>query len=206
METAGPHLPRLETARLVVRPFELTDLDDIHRILDVELADAEFGSEGPGSRQQREDWLRWSILNYEQLARLYQPPYGERAIVLRASGELIGACGCVPSFGPFHQLPFWSGTDATPEPAGFTPEFGLYYAMSPRHQGRGYTVEAVGAVVAHVFEHLHLERIVATTTYENAASIRVMEKLGMSIQRNPLPDPPWFQVVGVLTRASRAGG
>jgi hypothetical protein len=49
--------------------------------------------------------LRWSVLNEAQLARLYQPPYGDRAVVLKSSQELIGACGFVPSFGPFGQLP-----------------------------------------------------------------------------------------------------
>jgi RimJ/RimL family protein N-acetyltransferase len=43
-----------------------------------------------------------------------------------------------------------------------------------------------------------LLRIVATTHDDNDASIRVMRKLGMLIERNPYPDPPWLQVVGVL--------
>jgi hypothetical protein len=54
------------------------------------------------------------------------------------------------------------------------------------------------ALVDHAFEHLRLERLVATTTYVNAASIAVMRKLGMRIERNPYPSPPWLQVVGVL--------
>ena len=49
------------------------------------------------------------------------------------------------------------------------------------------------------FSILHLGRIVATTRYNNTASIRVMGKLGMRIERNPSPDPPWFQVVGFVT-------
>jgi hypothetical protein len=28
--------------------------------------------------------------------------------------------------------------------------------------------------------------------------MRVMQKLGMRIEHNPLPEPPWFQVGGVL--------
>jgi ribosomal-protein-alanine N-acetyltransferase len=43
-----------------------------------------------------------------------------------------------------------------------------------------------------------VKRVVATTTYENAASVRVMRKLGMRVERNPFPDPPWLQVVGLL--------
>jgi [ribosomal protein S5]-alanine N-acetyltransferase len=43
-----------------------------------------------------------------------------------------------------------------------------------------------------------LRRVVATTTYDNEASMGVMRKLGMRIERNPFPDPPWLQVVGIL--------
>ena len=78
------------------------------------------------------------------------------------------------------------------------PEFGLFYAVSPAHQRRGYAVEATRAIVKYAFEDLYLRRIVATTTYRNTASIRVMEKVGMQIERNPYRDPPWFQVVGIL--------
>src|SRR4030095_14046261 len=35
-------LPALETARLTIRRFHADDLDPIHRILDVELANADF--------------------------------------------------------------------------------------------------------------------------------------------------------------------
>ena len=45
---------------------------------------------------------------------------------------------------------------------------------------------------------LNLERIVATTMHDNHASIAVMRRLGMTIAANPLPEPPWFQVVGWL--------
>ena len=37
----------------------------------------------------RERWLRWTQLSYEQLAELRQPPYGERAIALNDSGSLV---------------------------------------------------------------------------------------------------------------------
>jgi hypothetical protein len=31
----------------------------------------------------------------------------------------------------------------------------------------------------------------------------VMRKLGMTLARNPFPDPPWLQVVGVLQNRSQ---
>lgn len=47
-------------------------------------------------------------------------------------------------------------------------------------------------------EWLDWSRLSATTEYDNTASIGVMRKPGMTIAKNPLPDPPWLQVVGIL--------
>jgi [ribosomal protein S5]-alanine N-acetyltransferase len=184
-------VPPLETQRLTIRPCCAADLQSLHHLLDVELVETDFGTDGAMKLQEREEWLRWSILNYEQLARLYQPPYGDRAIVLKATGQLVGACGFVPSFGPFGQL-------AAPEVSLYSPEFGLFYAVSPSCQRQGYAAEAARALIDYAFQQLHVQRVVATTTYDNAASIRVMQKLGMTIERNTLRDPPWFQAVGIL--------
>lgn len=191
-------MPTLETERLLIRPFVADDLAAVHQLLDVELAEAEMGNSGAATLAERGRWLDWTIRNYEQLARLYQPPYGDRAVVLRESGSLIGACGYVPSYGPFGQLPHWA--TRTPFPAGFgQPEFGLYWAIAPGQQRRGYATEAGRALIDYIFTAFDLGRIVATTTLENAASIGVMRKLGMTVEQNPLPTPPWFQTVGVLT-------
>src|SRR5207245_1301352 len=65
--------------------------------------------------------------------------------------------------------------------------------------------DAGRALIDHAFGYLKLDRIVATTTHTNAASIGLMEKLGMQIDRNPYPDPPWLQVVGVLLHPSLRG-
>lgn len=190
-------MPVLETARLVIRPFTRADFEFIHQLLDVELRDAEFGTEGALSREARRAWLEWTVLNYEQLAGMYQPPYGDRAIMLKVSGELVGSCGYVPCLAPFGQLPGFRATTAAGA-ARNTPEFGLYWAIAPRRQRRGYASEAGRALVAYAFEQLNLQRIVAGTTYDNAASIGVMRRIGMRITHNPLPDPPWLQVMGVL--------
>ncbi|MFO7635275.1 MAG: GNAT family N-acetyltransferase [Caldilinea sp.] len=75
---------------------------------------------------------------------------------------------------------------------------GLYWEVSPRHQRRGYATEAGAALIRYAFMELNLQRLVANTNYDNAASIGVMRKLGMSIQHNPLPEPPSMQIVGML--------
>jgi len=192
-------VPPLETERLIIRPFTVDDLDDVHQLLDVDLHDANFGSEGATTRDERRKWLEWTVMNYEELAKLYQPPYGDRAVTLKSTGQVIGACGYVPSFGPFGQLPaFRSDVADSVAERLFVPEFGLFYAFSPAFQRQGYATEAAKALIDYAFGQLNLRRIVATTSYDNAGSIGVMRKLGMQIERNPYADPPWFQVVGFL--------
>ena len=189
-------MPVLESGRLIIRPFALIDLDDVHRILDVELSDADLGTEGAQTLEGRKAWLEWTVMNYEQLAQQYQPPYGDRAIVLKQTGELIGGVGYVPCLNLFGQLPYFQSRHAPAD--RYWTEFGLYWAVSPAHQRNGYATEAARAMVKYAFDALELGRLVATTTHENEASAGVMRKLGMHIEQNPLPEPPWLQVVGIL--------
>lgn len=189
------HMPTLETERLVIRPFTEEDLDAAHRILDVELGEADLGYESAKGIEERGRWLRWTVMNYEELAKLEQPPYGDRAVTLRRTGQMVGACGYVPCLGPFDQLR--SPPAAGSAPSAYTTEFGLYYAVSPAFQRRGYATEAARALLEYAFRHLRLKHVVAMTTIGNVASVRVMEKLGMRVERNPHPEPPWFQVVGI---------
>ena len=170
----------LETQRLRVRPLSTGDADAVHAV---------SGEPHPG-------WLEWTVASYGQLEALRQPPYGERAICLREGGELVGMVGVVPSMGPFAQLPGFGGAIG---PANrMRPEVGLYWAVASQHRGNGYATEAARAVIDHGFAELGLARIVATTERDNLASIAVMRRLCMRIERNPLTEPDWFQVVGWL--------
>jgi RimJ/RimL family protein N-acetyltransferase len=135
------------------------------------------------------------VLNHNALADLRQPPYGDRAVALKSSGEFVGSVGLVPSYGPFDRLPSFGGNRG----AGlFRPEMGLFWATRTAHLRQGYASEAARALIDYAFSSLNLARIVATTEYDNVASQAVMRSLGMSVEHNPQPDPGWFQVVGVL--------
>lgn len=182
------YLPILETERLIVRPFAMSDLEVAHRLLDKDAFQTEK------TQKDREDWLRWTVLNYWALGQSYQPPYGDRAIELKATGGLVGAVGLVPALGPFTQLDNPSSIDAQ----RFFPEFGLFWAVLSEHRGNGFATEAAKAIIDYAFGPLNLKRIIATTEHENIASQAVMKRLGMEIKANPLPEPTWFQVVGIL--------
>jgi [ribosomal protein S5]-alanine N-acetyltransferase len=194
-EHATMQVPDLHTPRLSIRPLVMADRSAIHRVLHRAFDEADELDDVQALAERR-SWLEWTLLSYEWHARLHQPPYGERGVVLRSSGELIGTVGYVPSFDAFGQIPALS-TDGT-APGVLTPEFGLFWAVEPEQQGQGYATEAARAMIAYAFEHLRARRVVATTEHSNLASQAVMRKLGMTLVHNPLPDPPWLQVVGVL--------
>lgn len=183
-------IPVLETERLTIRELEQTDLHDTHRIL----CEA-FQETLP--LEERREWLDWTIMSYKAYDGLAQPNYGERAIVRKQDNRLVGAVGLVPALGPFGQLPYFTALNGQ-EDRFFHPEFGLFWAVDPACHRQGYATEAANALVDHLFKHMNLRRIIATTEYDNEGSMGVMKRLGMNIQKNPYPDPVWFQVVGVL--------
>ena len=176
----------LQTPRLHVRPFEYADLDAINAVLNE--------SFGHMTTDDRGHWLAWTRMGYIEQARLYQPPFGDRAVVLRATGQVIGAVGFVPSFGPFDLLPGFAA-----ESTGLnTTEMGLFYVLGSAWRGQGFATEAARALASYAFTQLGLKRLVATTEHDNAASIAVMQRLGMTLHSAPPQAPPWFQVIGVL--------
>jgi RimJ/RimL family protein N-acetyltransferase len=185
-----------ETQRLRIRPLASEDLPVIHRILDRTFGDGSKVDDRT-ALQERRSWLQWSALNQEWFPKLHQPPYGERAIALKETNTVVGAVGLVPCLDVFEQIPALRCADQAIVSYA-TPEVGLFWVIDPQHQRHGYATEAARAMIDFAFRQLWLKRIIATTEYGNEASQAVMRKLGMRLERNPLPDPDWLQVVGVL--------
>jgi ribosomal-protein-alanine N-acetyltransferase len=77
----------------------------------------------------------------------------------RASGELVGDCGI--------QL-LEDGPDV---------ELGFH--LRPSVWGRGYATEAAQACLDAAFSGLGLDEVIAIVAPGNAASVRVLEKIGM---------------------------
>ncbi|HSF83932.1 MAG TPA: GNAT family N-acetyltransferase [Anaerolineales bacterium] len=180
-------IPTLETERLIIRELTMDDFESIHNVLN-----KSFGWEMPIAERQR--WLQWTVLGYEMFSMLELPHYGERAIVLKENGEIIGAVGIVPYLETFNKVTAFERSPNSPA----TAEVGLFWAIDPAYQRNGYATEAAHTVMKYLFGHEKLGRIIATTGYENLPSQKVMEKLGMMVQRLDEPQPPDQFVVGVL--------
>ena len=187
----------IETPRLIIRPFVKGDFA-IHRILDQEFGEA--GSDRAALKDPK-SWLGWQILSEEWFRRMRQPPYGDQAITVKKGNQLVGAVGYVPCLEPFEQIPELRGPS---QPSRYcTTELGLFYAIDPEYRRQGYASEAAQAMLQYAFRQLHVRRVIAMTDYANVASQNVMRKLGMKITRNPLPEPRWLQIVGVLENPGR---
>jgi [ribosomal protein S5]-alanine N-acetyltransferase len=143
---------QLITARLVLRPVERGDLEPLKAIWGDPAVMAHMGR---GTRDAAESLKR--VLELIEHQRRHG--FGKWAAIERATGELIGYCGI--------EL-YEDGPDA---------ELGFCLARSA--WGRGYATEASRAWLQHAFAALGFERVVALVLPANAASIRVLEKLGM---------------------------
>lgn len=182
----------IQTNRVAIRELEMDDLDAVHQLLDRDLKMDNL------SREERARWLEWTILSYEQHKRLYQPPHGEFALVLKDNDLLIGAVGFAPSRIPLGMLPSGGAYHDPNTGRKIIPQIGLFYAVATQYQKCGYASEAAKAMIDYAFNEMGYKRIVATTEYDNHASQAVMRKLGMTLERNPYEEMPWFQIVGIL--------
>jgi RimJ/RimL family protein N-acetyltransferase len=71
-------------------------------------------------------------------------------------------------------------------PTHFTPTVEIGWRLDRTYWGRGYATEAARAALADGFQRAGLREVVSFTIPINLASIRVMEKLGLS--RDPADD------------------
>jgi RimJ/RimL family protein N-acetyltransferase len=82
------------------------------------------------------------------------------AVTLRSTGELIGDCG--------------SKTDASDPRLA---EIG--YTIAAGHQGNGYGSDTVRTLVGYLFDARGKHRVTASCDPRNAASIRLLERVGL---------------------------
>lgn len=66
------------------------------------------------------------------------------------------------------------------------------YTLSRAYQGRGFATEAVACVLTYAFLTFDLHRIIAITDCENAASVALLERIGMRREGHFLQNV-WFK-------------
>jgi RimJ/RimL family protein N-acetyltransferase len=196
MNDSPTRMPPLVTDRLVIRQLEAADLAPVHGLLDI--GEAVLAGKPLPSIEHRRDWLHRTIAATELLASLTQPPYTDRAITLRENHGLIGICGLNSTLVPSGRFQAMRSLGVPADPRPFYAEVGLFWHLALGSRGQGFATEAGAALIDYAFTTMRLQRVVATTEHANAASQAVMRRLGMTIERNPQPDPHWLQIVATL--------
>lgn len=148
----------IETARLLLRPVTMRDLDDLHGVI---YSDPQVTTYLPGGEPwplcETRSLLAWWVAHWEDQG------FGPWAVIEQASGAFLGDCGLVIMPGAEHPIE-------------------LLYALGRKSWGRGYASEAARAALRCGFEQVGLTQITAVAVPENTASRRVLEKLGMTFE------------------------
>ncbi|MFE3576256.1 GNAT family N-acetyltransferase [Lysinibacillus sp. NPDC059133] len=149
----------IETERLVIRPYALTDLDELYTVVS-EPNFYQFIPEDVPSRDDVQRVIEWSIQCNQKNTptKIYKL---NLAIVDRVSQKLIGYCGL--------------GPDDIKET-----EVEIYYGISEVYRGQGISYEAAQALLSYAFHKIGLYKVIAVVHPENVASLRIVDKLGMS--------------------------
>ena len=148
---------RLETERLILRPWQESDLEDFHHYV----ADKAVA---PGM-----GWIpSESIIDSGEKLKKYLADRESLAIVLKENGRVIGDISI--------QGRYWTIYPIDPWLRGRELGFGI---ASP-FWGRGLMPEAANAVIRYCFDVQHFDFLTAGHFRENIRSQRVIQKLGFS--------------------------
>lgn len=165
---------RFETERLLLRELTMDDLDALHEIL----SDPETMRHYPApfSREKSRQWIDWNLENYRTLG------YGLWAVVLKATGRLIGDCGI------------------TLQKIGGKMEPEIGYHIHKDQTRKGYATEAARACRNYAFDTLGFPAVYSYMKYTNLASQGVAKKNGMRMLAEVPDDKNTFTRIFAITR------
>jgi len=144
----------LETPRLILRDFRLTDVDDLY-------AYAKDPSVGPAAGWKPHDNPQETL----QILLGFIRDQDVWALQFKTTGRVVGSVG-------LHRDPFRRQDSSRM----------IGYVLSPVQWGQGLMPEAVRAVIRYAFDDLHMDLISIDHFPENDRSRRVIEKCGFTYE------------------------
>jgi ribosomal-protein-alanine N-acetyltransferase len=153
---------QIETDRLILRPFQKTDIDHL-TALNGDEETMKFISP-PLSREQVAGVIDWFLTEWQRLG------FGWFAVFEKATNKFIGQCGLQCLEGRPDSL-----------------DVELAFVIDRSSWGKGYAAEAAKETARYSFLKVGLNKIVAVTMKENVPSQHVLAKLGFKyIDNRPL--------------------
>lgn len=149
----------LETERLLVRPYTIKDIDELYGIMsDVRVHTYTKDRDNPWSRDRTEEYIQFMI---NKDFRTLDCFHG--AVIEKAANRLIGLCGLNPY------------KEKEPE---------IEFKLGVPYWNKGYATELGKAVIRSAFDTTPIKGIYGMARQENAASRKVLEKIGMDYLGN----------------------
>lgn len=152
------YMIQIKTERLTLRPFTLNDAEFIVDLVNQPSFIQNIRDVGVRTIADAEKYLENG-----PIASYARNGFGLLAVTLNDTGQPIGMCGLIKR--------------------DSLEDVDIGYAFLPKSWSRGYALESARAVMNHAKEALGLKRVVAIVDPNNAGSIRVLEKIGMTFER-----------------------
>lgn len=147
----------LETERLILRPFQESDAEDVYEYLKEPAVNC-FACMRLHSLKEAQEEMKRRVGETEYYF----------AITLKDGGKVIGEIDAYPEAGEPH-----AAENARKD------TFSPCWILNARYQGKGYAFEAATAFFDYLFEQKGARRIYAYTEDYNLFSQHLCEKLGM---------------------------
>jgi RimJ/RimL family protein N-acetyltransferase len=163
---------KIETTRLIIRPYLHEDLEDVYGQFSNTEATKYFQG-GTKTHEETKKYLIDAIHAFETPS-----PMGRRAVVLKETKKVIGYVGlCYLK----EALQNFCGLHCTDD--ALKNKIELSYGLNRKYWGKGYAFEAAKAMLDYGFNTIGLKEIVAAINPKNMASIKIAKKLGMKYER-----------------------
>jgi ribosomal-protein-alanine N-acetyltransferase len=167
-----------ESLRLILRRFDENDAEAILKFRgDPQVM--QFSLTGPESREDiRIKYLPSCVKRYAR------DGFGQWAVIRKSDGNCIGECGICAQI------------------VDGSREYEISYRLRRDCWGQGLATEAAQACRDYGFEQIGLTRMISIIEPENAASIRVAEKMGMTLEKRASFHDIAAQIYGITHAAA----
>lgn len=148
----------IETDRLIISHLSLDDAAFIFKLVNTPGWLQYIGDRNVKNLDDARRYLENGPLkSYEQWG------FGLYRIALKNTNTAIGMCGLIKR----EELE----------------DIDIGFALLPAYASHGYAYEAAQAVLNYATKHLGLQRIAAISLVENAASLKLLQKLGLRFEK-----------------------
>lgn len=148
----------LETERLVLRRMKVEDAEFIFELVNEAAFIRNIGDKGVRTLEDARNYiLNGPVASYAKFG------FGLYLVALRETDEAIGICGLLKR--------------------DSLEDVDIGFALLEKFRRKGFAYESAAAVMEYGRIALELERIVAITSPDNEASMRVLQKLGLRFEK-----------------------